>query len=171
MRIPAMTAYSGIYDGSGAAAAKRAEPVGRERRVVGQALSYWHAVRAQRPLPLLDDLDMDQEPLLRGKLFLMDVTGGLETAAFTYCGGALSDAFDMPAAGKRPHDVLPGDVADHMLDLVRAVVDFRRPLADAATLPRVRGGGVLKHRMAIMPVSSDGKTVSHILGAFSYRID
>jgi hypothetical protein len=30
---------------------------------------------------------------------------------------------------------------------------------------------VLKHRMAIMPVSSDGKTVSHILGAFSYRID
>ncbi|EKV30369.1 hypothetical protein C882_4328 [Caenispirillum salinarum AK4] len=166
-----MTAHSGIHGDSTGAAAGGGAPVGRERRVVGQALSYWHAVRDHRPLPLLDDLDMEAEPLLRGKLFLMDVTAGLGTATFTYCGGALSQAFKASATGKRPHDVLPSDVAEHMLDLVRAVVDFRRPLADAATLPRVRGGGVLKHRMAIMPVSTDGKTVTHILGAFSYKVD
>ncbi|WP_404381952.1 PAS domain-containing protein [Caenispirillum salinarum] len=166
-----MVAHMGIHGDSTDAAADRPEPVGRERRVVGQALSYWHAVRDHRTLPLLDDLDMEAEPLLRGKLFLMDVTDGPGTATFTYCGGALSHAFKASATGKRPHEVLPSDVAEHMLDLVRAVVDFRRPLADAATLPRVRGGGVLKHRMAIMPVSTDGKTVTHILGAFSYKVD
>lgn len=166
-----MTAHTAIHGDSRAAATGTAAPVGRDRRVVGQALSYWHAVRDHRPLPLVDDLDMEKEPLLRGKLFLLDVAAGPGTATFSYCGGSLSEAFGTKAVGKRPHDVLPSDVADHMLDLVRAVVDFRRPLADAATLPRVRGGGVLKHRMAIMPVSTDGKAVSHILGAFSYRID
>lgn len=136
-----MTAHTGA-----AIAMTHARSAMGERRVVGQALSYWHAVRDHRPLPLLSELDMEGEPLLRGKLFLLDVSGELVDAVFSYCGGALSEAFGTKATGKRPHDVLPRDVADRMLDMVRAAVDFRRPLADAATLPGVRGGGVLKHR-------------------------
>lgn len=143
-----------------------------ERRTVGQALSYWHAIRGHRSLPTLDDVDLAECGPLTDKLFILDIREGIPEAPFTHCGGSLSTAFGRKVAGKRPHDLMPADVADHLLDLVRAVADFRRPLADAATMPRVRGGGVLKHRMAVMPLAgADGRTVTHILGAFSYRID
>lgn len=122
-----MTTHFATHGVTGDAASRTVASIGRERRVVGQALSYWHAVRAHRPLPLLDDLDMEREPLLRGKLFLLEVGPDVEAAMFTYCGGTLSEAFGVSPVGKRPHDVLPGEVADHMLDLIRAVVDFRRP--------------------------------------------
>lgn len=146
--------------------------IGRERRVVGQALSYWHEVRAHRALPLLDEIAFDADPILAGKLFLLDVREGVEGCRFTYEGGCLSEAFHCAdAQGARLHEALPSDVADHLTDMVRAVVDFRKPLADAATLPRVRGGGLLKHRMVVMPVSCDGTRVSHVLGAYSYKVD
>lgn len=149
----------------------RPEPVGRERRVVGQALSYWHDLRGSRPLPLLEEVAFESEPLLRGKMFLLAIEPDVDGCTFAYDGGALAEAFRCKTQGKRPHDVLPNDVADHLLDLVRAVVDFRRPLADAATLPRVRGGGTLMHRMVVMPVSGDGRLVTHVLGAFSYKVE
>lgn len=143
-----------------------------ERRTVGQALSYWHAIRGHRVLPLLSDVDLVSCGPLTDKLFILDIHDGIEAGVFTHCGGTLSAAFGRKAAGRRPHDLMPPEVADHLLDLVRAVADFRRPLADAATLPRVRGGGVLKHRMAVMPLAAeDGRTVTHILGAFSFRVD
>lgn len=143
-----------------------------ERRTVGQALSYWHAIRGHRALPELADVDLGDCGPLTDKLFILDIREGIPEGVFTHCGGALSTAFGRRIPGKRPHDLMPHEVADHLLDLVRAVADFRRPLADAATLPRVRGDGVLKHRMAVMPLAGpDGRTVTHILGAFSFRVD
>ncbi|GAA0592438.1 PAS domain-containing protein [Caenispirillum bisanense] len=143
-----------------------------ERRTVGQALSWWHEVRGERRLPLLADVDLTHGPL-GPTLFLLDLGDDPAQAVFRHCGGSLSTAFGRRLNGRRPHEALPPDMADHLLDLVVTVVRYRRPLADAATRPRVRGGGLLRHRMAVMPVAADadGLRVSHVVGAFSYRID
>ncbi len=144
----------------------------RERRTVGQALSWWHDLRGDRRLPLLGDVDLFY-PTLAPTLFLLDLDDGPDAAVFRHCGGGLSGAFGRRLTGRRMVDALPPDMAEHLLNLMLAVWRYRRPLADAASQPRVRGGGVLRHRMAVMPVSddTDGLRVSHILGAFSYRID
>lgn len=164
------TATAAAADGPRGATAVSA--MAGERRTVGQALSYWHAIRDHRPMPTLADVDLAGCGPLTDKLFILDIRSGIPEAAFTHCGGAVSDAFGRKAVGRRPHELMPPELAEHLLDLVRAVADFRRPLADAATLPRVRGGGVLKHRMAVMPLAGpDERTVTHILGAYSFRID
>lgn len=150
---------------------RRSPPVGRDRRIVGQALSYWHDLRGNRPLPRLSDIAMEGDPILDGKLFLLDVSTGVEDCRFIYEGGCLSEAFQCSTRNGTLHEMLPSDVADHLMDMVRAVVDFRRPLADAATLPRVRGGGVLMHRMVVMPVTESDDKVTHVLGAYSYKVD
>ena len=127
-----------------------------ERRLVGRVLRHWTEMVHEGGFPRLDEID----PWMLGEdwanCLVIAVEAPTERSYFVAVGENL-------AAARCSVDTLAGSLLSHL----PMVLSERRCLLveGGATL---RGVGIL-HRSVLLPLSEDGVTISHVLGAASYR--
>jgi len=128
-----------------------------ERRLVWRVLRHWTKIADAGRFPRRDEI----EPWLRGEdganCLLITVEWSIELSHFVVVGVNLAVALC-------PTDTLAGV----LLSRVPRVVSARRGLMieGGATL---RGAGIL-YRAVMLPLSEDGVTIDHVLGATNYRL-
>ena len=127
-----------------------------ERRLVWRVLPHWRAVADRGRFPRRDEID----PWLQGEdganCLLVTVESPIELSYFVAVGVNLAVALC-------PTDTLAG----MLLSRVPRVLSARRGLMieGGATL---RGEGII-YRSVLLPLSEDGVTIDHVLGATNYR--
>jgi hypothetical protein len=127
-----------------------------ERRLIARVLRHWTEMVHELGFPRLDEID----PWMLGEdwanCLLIAVEQPVELSHFISLGENLAVALCST-------DNLAGVLLSH---LPRVLSERRCLIVEGgATL---RGAGIL-HRSVLLPLSEDGVTISHALGAFSYR--
>ena len=127
-----------------------------ERRLVGRVLRHWTKTLHARGFPRHDEID----PWMLGEdwanCLVIAVEEPVELSYFVGVGKNLAVALCSSTS-----------LAGVLLSRLPRVLSERRCLIieGGATL---RGARIL-HRSALLPLSEDGVTISHVLGAASYR--
>jgi len=127
-----------------------------ERRLVGRVLRHWREMVHQGAFPRLNEID----PWMLGEdwanCLVITVEEPVELSYFVSVGKNLAVALCSSTS-----------LAGVLLSRLPRVLSERRCLIieGGATL---RGARIL-HRSALLPLSEDGITISHVLGAASYR--
>ena len=127
-----------------------------ERRLVGRVLRHWREMVHQGAFPRLNEID----PWMLGEdwanCLVIAVEEPVELSYFVGVGKNLAVALCSSTS-----------LAGVLLSRLPRVLSERRCLIieGGATL---RGARIL-HRSALLPLSEDGVTISHVLGAASYR--
>lgn len=140
-----------------------------ERRVSCEALYYWSDISGDRDMPRPDEVDFDAVPDIGRYLFLMATGNGRGHFMIQRAGAILDDASSAgEIAGRSVVDVFPAPLNQRVLECCESAVSARRPMVDSGILILENDTEVL-YRMIMMPLSSDGTSVDHVLGAFSFR--
>ena len=138
-----------------------------ERRVSCQALVIWTDLQKGRKMPPLDEVDLGVLEELRGNLFVVNTGNGGGQFVIQACGEVIAEAHGDDPCGLAIIDVFPLPLNENAYDCCSYAVAAQQPMIDTGSL--TSEDGKIIYRMIVMPLSNDGSTVDHLLGAFSYR--
>jgi hypothetical protein len=98
---------------------------------------------------------------------MIDTTGKPDSYTIRSCGNRLLDRLQIDLAGRQVGS-LPVGYADNALDLCRAAVSSRKPVANSDQVLDRKGNEIL-YRLILLPVSDDGDTVNALMGAANFK--
>lgn len=141
--------------------------VAEERRFVLRLYEYWQALRGDRDMPSLAQVDFSNLGEDGGHCLVLAVEAGVGKALLTRLGDELAGEGWVAAPGT-PAAAFPAD---------EAVAQIRAHLAEAVArkIPVSRGGYFqvagrrVQGRVVLLPLSEDGATVSHVLGGVNFK--
>ena len=142
---------------------------GAERRANSRALTYWKEIAAPGRFPSRARVTQESAGDLWDYLFVVEIAPKPEQYRFVLAGAALCDALGRDPTGETVATVLPGGMGTRTVFLQQAAVGLKGPVDDAGMWVRPDGAEIL-YRAMLLPLSDDQTTVSHLLGAFSYKI-
>jgi hypothetical protein len=146
---------------------KRQEQPFTERRAVGRALSCWDRLRKTKEFPSRADcLEIFDEDLTNG-VIVIEFTPQEEDDLIIECGPLFRDAYGRDPVGLAAKNVLPS-ATDRGLIFWRVAAEMRKPIADVGEFTNLHGENVL-YRSVFLPISEDGKRITHLMAAFSYK--
>jgi hypothetical protein len=138
-----------------------------ERRAVGRALKCWDRLRADEVFPsraqCLEIFDRD----LTDGIIVIEVTPQEEDDVIIECGSHFRNAYGRDPVGMIAKTVLPSST-DRGLIFWRVAAEMRKPIADIGEFTNLHGEEVT-YRSVILPISEDGKRITHLMTAFSYK--
>ena len=138
-----------------------------ERRAVGRALSCWEKLRADGSFPTRAHcLDIFDDDLTSG-MILIEYTPDEENDSIVECGPYFQDALGRDPVGLAAKDVMPSST-DRGLIFWRVAAEMQKPIADVGEFTNRLGEEVL-YRSVLLPISEDGKKITHLMAAFSYK--
>ena len=138
-----------------------------ERRAVGRALSCWDRLRAVKEFPSRADcLEIFDQDLTKG-VIVIEFTPREEDDMIVECGPNYRDAYGRDPVGLPAKKVLPSST-DRGLIFWRVAAEMRKPIADVGEFSNLHGEDVL-YRSVFLPISEDGKRITHLIAAFSYK--
>ena len=138
-----------------------------ERRAVGRALSCWDRLRETKEFPSRADcLAIFDEDLANG-VILIEFTPQEEDNLIVECGSLFRDAYGRDPVGLAANKVLPS-ATDRGLIFWQVAAEMRKPIADVGEFTNLNGENVL-YRSVFLPISEDGKRITHLMAAFSYK--
>jgi hypothetical protein len=143
-----------------------------ERRLVGQALSYWGELRGKRPMPSVADLPLGAEEARAGRglwphLYVVALESQIGESVLSYAGRTLATACGKDLEGARAADVLPPALWEKLSDVFQAAAAMEKPVL--ASGPFVTGDNRdALFRGIVMPLGDGEGDVRHLLGAFGY---
>lgn len=139
----------------------------QERRLVLRLMAYWDDLRGDREFPRCDEIDPEAIGDDWPACCLIRVAEPLSRSAIVYAGGdVLPDG--LPKAESSTVADLPAEVLlHHALSFLDRALDKQVPisLGGEAALP----SGALLYRSILLPLSDDGRTIDHLLGAANWR--
>ena len=138
-----------------------------ERRLIGRALSEWEALRGDRSFPSCVQFDDAALPEHKANVFVVEVGKSEAEDRIIRAGRRFIEALGLNPVGRRAMDVLPS--VERRLSFCHTVVSYQKPLADIGRFTNVRGDDVW-YRCILLPTSSDQVRVSHVVGAFSFKV-
>lgn len=138
-----------------------------ERRLIGQALSHWEALRGARQFPARADYRGFDLPFAADSLFLIRLGRNENRDRIVLAGKRLRDALAWEPVGRRAVDILPSS-REFGLCLHRTAALHQKPTADVGVFRNALGHEVL-YRCLLLPLSDNGITVDHVLGVFSFK--
>jgi hypothetical protein len=145
-------------------------PSGIERRTSRLAYAYWFQMAKGRRFPSLDDLDLDAAGDLRDSFFFL-------SAAREANDCVVIDSGTRPRGGARPRS-RHARVSARSCPIPRAGAGSRRcnTCSTSATRWREQGsfsrnGKEVLYRLVFLPLADDRHSISHVLGAFSFRLN
>ena len=138
-----------------------------ERRAVGRALSCWEKLRADGSFPTRDDCLAIFDDDLTSGMILIEFTSDEEKDCIVECGPLFENALGRNPVGLTAKDVMPSST-DRGLIFWRVAAEMRKPIADVGEFTNRRGEEVL-YRSVLLPISEDGKKITHLMAAFSYK--
>ena len=138
-----------------------------ERRAVGRALVCWDSLRTGSDFPSRAAcLEAFGEALTSG-LIVIEVNDHEEDDRIVECGSSFRDAIGRDPVGKAAKDVLPSST-DRGLIFWRVAAQMQKPIADVGTFTNDAGEEIC-YRSVFLPISEDGKRVTHLMATFSYK--
>jgi hypothetical protein len=139
-----------------------------ERRLVARVLHHWAEVATGRGFPR----PMDIDPWMVGNdwtnCVLVAVKSPIEYSRFLVVGDNLLSAPSRALDGAAIACCPPSTLVAAMLSNLAHVVSIRRGLLIEGVAPH-RGVATL-YRGALLPLSEDGATIDHVLGAANHRL-
>lgn len=139
----------------------------RERRLMGFALSHWETMRGDRRFPSRADYCGFDLPYAADSLFLIRLGRNENWDRIVSAGNKLRDAMAWDPVGRRAVDILPSS-RELGLRLHRTAAEYQKPTADVGRFLNGQSREI-RYRCVLLPLSDDGITVDHVLGAFSFK--
>jgi hypothetical protein len=139
-----------------------------QRRMTLRLLTYWKALRGDRPFPSLKDFNVEAIPGFGPCAFLLDLTHGEENPVFRFVGKALTA--DGPAnLAQQPLSAVPrGALLRRITDQYPQVLMRRQPFRFDSEYVESNGVTVL-FRGILLPFSEDGERIDFIVGTIGAR--
>jgi hypothetical protein len=136
-----------------------------ERRLVLRLMAYWDDLRGERDYPRADEVDPAAIGDDWAACLLLRLDGPADRAAFVHVGAALHPGVETTGLrlGELPADAL----LTHAAGFLDRVLDKQVPvsLGGEAETP----SGTQLFRSILLPLSDDGRTIDHVLGAANGR--
>jgi hypothetical protein len=136
-------------------------PAEAERRLTWRLFNYWDRVRDNRPFPALADIDGAAIPDMWPWCFVLEAENGMSAPYFHYLGSELARYSGVFLSGADDWRLTLLDKAASHLD---RTLTARAPVLVEDELRRYDGRELL-FRSIMLPLSDDGATVGHVLGA------
>jgi hypothetical protein len=140
-----------------------------ERRTSRRAYAFWFQMARGRRFPSLEDLDLDAIADLKEAFFVLTAERDAADCRVLDSGPVLADALGRDPIGSRFGHVLPDSARRRMLEALQYVLDIGNPMEEQGAFSR-KGKEVL-YRLVFLPLADDHHTVSHVLGAFSFKLN
>ncbi len=140
-----------------------------EQRLIGRLLDEWRALRGHSALPPFSRID----PTALGEIwpwcYVLSLTPGQDDPVLVQAGAELlrdagGIALPGPLSGLPPSSLI-GQAVLHW----PGVVERRVPISTGGTYPDL-AGRTIRYRSVLMPLSEDGKGITHLLGAANGRV-
>jgi hypothetical protein len=142
---------------------------GVERRANSRALTYWKQIAAPRRFPSASQVTKEGAADLWEYLFIVEIAPKPDQYRYVLAGGVLREALGRDPTGETVTTALPGGMGTRTVFLQQAAVGLKGPVDDAGMWVRNDGAQIL-YRAMLLPLSDDQQTVSHLLGAFSFKL-
>jgi hypothetical protein len=155
--------------GTGHAATSGAAPSGIERRTSRLAYAFWFQMAKGRRFPSLDDLDLDAAGDLRDSFFFLSAAREAGDCVVIEAGRALEDALGRDPTRASFGRILPDPARRRMLEALQYVLDIGNPMEEQGAFSR--NGKEVLYRLVFLPLADDHHSISHVLGAFSFRLN
>lgn len=147
--------------------ASAAEQSFAERRAVGRALSCWDGLRTAGGFPSRDACLEAFDAELTPGVVVIAVSEHAEDDRIVECGPAFRAALARDPLGAAAQDVLPS-ATERGLIFWRVAAQMQKPIADVGSFTNAAGVEIL-YRSVFLPISEDGRRVTHLMVAFSYK--
>ena len=141
-------------------------PPEAERRLTYRLLNYWDTLRGAREYPKMSDIDGDMIPDIWPWCFILDTQRDYPSPYFHFLGEGLAKYSGVYLSGKDDWRMTLLDKAAAHLD---HTLKARAPIMIEDELVRYDGQS-LQFRSIMLPLSDDGETITHILGAANGRL-
>ena len=138
-----------------------------ERRAVGRALNCWDSLRTTDRFPCRADCIQAFDEDLASGVIVIEVCENEEDDRIIECGPTFRDALGRDPVGRAAKDMLPSST-DRGLIFWRVAAQMQKPIADVGEFTNPAGEDIL-YRSVFLPVSEDGRHITHLLAAFSYK--
>lgn len=139
-----------------------------ERRMHVRAFDHWVSLLAGRGFPTIAELDLDAVGDFEPRSVLLDYRPGHQAPAISRIGRTLRDecavAENIRSVADVPRGSLLSRLTDHYLEIlgVRAPIGFEAEFTNHQGLPTL-------YRGILMPFSSDGQAIDHVLGVINWK--
>lgn len=142
-----------------------------ERRAVGRALNCWDNLRNDSgggfPSRAACLKAFDEGEGLTPGIVVIEVGDHEEDDRIVECGPLFRDAIGHDPVGEAARNVLPS-ATDRGLIFWRVAAQMQKPIADVGSFTNAAGKEIL-YRSVFLPISDDGKRITHLMAAFSYK--
>jgi hypothetical protein len=139
-----------------------------ERRMHVRAYEHWVSLLAGRPYPTIADLDLDELSEFEPRAVVLDYSGGIEDPKVVRIGQALREECDVAEGILSVSDVPRGSLLSRLTDHTLEIIGTRAPIGFEAEFTNHQGLPTL-YRGILMPFSSDGGTIDHVLGVINWK--
>lgn len=142
---------------------------GQERRITFRLLSYWNRIRADREMPSLGDLNVEEIGEIWHFSFVIDLRKGLNEARFHFFGPELVNIFETNHTDSFCRDALEQDTKlENTIGFYPKVVERRTPVSESSEF--FLENKEVRYRSLIVPFSSDGATIDYLMGTTNYKM-
>lgn len=143
---------------------------GAERRLHVRAFERWASLLCGRPFPSVEDLASDDLAEFEPQSVLLEYRGGDENPRLLRIGAMLEEECGPGAAPTSVRDVPRGSLLSRLTDHYLEIIGTRAPIGFEAEFTNHQGLPT-RYRGILMPFSSDGTTIDHLLGVISWKHD
>lgn len=142
---------------------------GIERRTSRLAYAFWFQMAKGRRFPSLDDLDLDVAADLRASFFFLSAARDATDCVVIESGPALIDALGRDPTRAPFGAAVPDPARRRMIEALQYVLDIGNPMEEQGSF--TRNGKEVLYRLVFLPLADDHHSITHILGAFSFRLN
>lgn len=144
-------------------------PVGQdERRMQVRAYNHWASLLGERNFPAISDFRAGEVPDFAPNSVLLDFSEGIENPAIVFLGDKLAIECDAKAPIRHLSDVPGRSLLSRITDHYMQIIANQAPIGFEAEFVNQRESTIL-YRGILLPFSSDGAAISHILGVINWK--
>ncbi|HLF58930.1 MAG TPA: hypothetical protein VI732_04805 [Alphaproteobacteria bacterium] len=146
-----------------------------ERRLTGRALLYWWTLKGDLHFPRHSTLPLDSAEVKNGEglwpnFFTVALDPSAEASTFVYCGTAVADICMVPPEGRLVSTCLPSPMWDKLRYVFESTATMMKPLTASGRF-LAASSRVALYRSIALPLSEDGSSIDHLLGALNFKYE
>jgi hypothetical protein len=138
-----------------------------ERRVIGRALRRWDQIRENAHFPDRERCLSAFNEGMSNYVVVIAIGSGEEDDRIVQCGTEFRNALAHDPVGSPVRTIMPSTI-ERGLVFWRVAAEMKKPIADVGEFTNASGEEIL-YRSVFLPVGDDSGTVTHLIGAFSYK--
>ncbi len=124
---------------------------------------YWFSLKDNRFAPSWREIDLFEIPAdLIPTTIVVDIASPVKQSTFRFWGSRLTEIHGVDMTGNHPYLLKPAEIGEKLLSDHIEIVERKCPIAWHYSF-LASGGYIHSHSLVRLPLSDNGKDVSHIL--------